>query len=216
MRANIDHPSGQLRPAWRGRLHATAAPVAIAAGALLVIFADGTSGRVAAAVFAVALAAVYAVSGTYHRLVCTPQTQQTLRRLDHAMIFVLIAGTYTPVCLLALPSAWGVPLLAFAWLGAACGVVLCLRWKARRFSNSLYLILGWGAIAVVPASLAGGLNVSLILLAAGGIAYTVGAVLFFTNRPRLAPTTFGYHEVWHAFTIAAGVTHFAAVGLLVA
>lgn len=193
-----------------------AAPVAAIAGALLVVFANGVSGRVAASVFAAAMVAVYAVSGTYHRLVCAPQTQQTLRQLDHAMIFVLIAGTYTPVCLLALPPSWGIPLLVFAWAGAACGVILSLRWKARRFSNSLYLILGWGAVTAVPVGLSGGVNMSLILLAVGGIAYTIGAVLFFTNRPRLAPSTFGYHEVWHAFTLAAGIAHFAAVGLLVA
>src|SRR5690606_10216107 len=120
------------------------------AGGALVHAAHGM-GRVAAAVFAVAMTAVYAVSATYHRLARTPTAQQWLRRLDHSMIYVLIAGTYTLVCLLAMERGWGTAILAAVWLGAAVGVVLALTWRARRLAAALYLVLGWLAVAAMPA-----------------------------------------------------------------
>jgi hemolysin III len=214
--ANIDHGSGALRPRWRGWLHAAGAAIFAPACLALVVAAPGGAARVGAGVFALALVAVYATSATYHLVARTPVWQRRWKRLDHSMIYVLIAGTQTPVCLLALPQAWAAPMLVLAWTGAAAGVVLALTWRAHRFGCALYLLLGWAVAVAMPTAVDRLDRSTLVLLGVGGAAYTVGAVLFFLKVPRLRPATFGYHECWHSFTLVAGIAHFAAVASMVA
>jgi hemolysin III len=205
------------KPRLRGRLHQWAFFVSIPAGIALVAVARGAEARVSAAIFTASLTALYGVSAAYHRGQWSERVRSRMRRLDHSMIFVLIAGSYTPVTLLALRPAWGVTLLALAWAGAAVGVVitvLCLeRWPVVGFT--MYLVLGWLAIVAAP-QLAHSLSKpELALLAAGGLLYTVGAVVLAGKRPDPRPAVFGYHEVWHTFVISASASHYALVLLLV-
>ena len=167
--------------------------------------------------FGLSLATVYGVSAAYHRLARTARAQRLMRRLDHSMIFVLIAGTYTPVCLLALPSGWRYPLLGLVWALAVFGVAI-KTWGTDTIlnaGNGLYLVMGWLALVAMPVMLRT-LSLWVIgLMVLGGVLYTIGAVMFFFRRPRLRPDVFGYHEVWHAFTVLAGASHFAMVALVV-
>ncbi len=140
-----------------------------------------------------------------------------MQRLDHSMIFVLIAGTYTPICLLGLPAAWGIPLLCGVWAVAIGGVTmkLCAFERFRPLQYALYPAMGWAAVFAAPALVHGLTGVQLALLFAGGLLYTVGIPVLLSGRPDPWPRTFGYHEIWHTFTVAAGVCHFATIGLLI-
>jgi hemolysin III len=200
-------------PTWRGRMHAWAFVCSLPAGLLLVLAAEHTAGRVATAIYVVSLAAMLGTSAAYHRLARSPKARRRLRRLDHSMIFVLIAGTYTPVCLLALPLAWGIPLLVVAWGLAALGIVCKAIGVERRVAlvNALYIILGWAAIATLPAVITSMPPLGLVLLVVGGVAYTLGSVVLLRHRPDPRPSVFGYHEVWHACTLVGVVSHFAMV-----
>ena len=201
----------------RGRLHEVAFFVSIPAGVALVALADTGKARFAAAVFAVGLAGVFGASAAYHRVAWSAPALRRMKRLDHSMIFILIAGTYTPLCLLALNGAWSVAMLATVWAGAITGIVL----KQvdvdgmRRLSGFLYIALGWVSIVALPQLFR---NMSLtgsVLVVAGGLLYTLGAIVFATKRPDPNPAVFGYHEIWHAFTAGAGLCHYAAVLLLI-
>ena len=139
-----------------------------------------------------------------------------IRQLDHAMVYVLIAGTYTPVCLLALPRNVGVPFLIAIWLAAALGITLKITWRAHKTSGAMYLVIGWAALIILPWSYHMAGFTSLLLFALGGIVYTVGAILFYLQRPQLKPLVFGFHEVWHVFTVVAVALQFAGVGVLIA
>jgi hemolysin III len=205
------------RPTWRGWLHTGAFLVAIPAGALLIIVARGASAKVGASIYVASLLLGFGTSAGYHRLAKRERTQQIMQRLDHSMIFVLIAGSYTPVCLLGLPTAWGVPLLCAVWVGAATGILLKQlafeKWKLLEYA--LYPILGWALVVATPALLRGMTAVELSLLLAGGLLYTIGIPVLVREKPDPWPGTFGYHEIWHTFTVAAGACHFATIGLLV-
>jgi hemolysin III len=201
----------------RGRFHEIAFFVSIPAGVALVALADTGKARFAAAVFAVGLAGVFGASAAYHRVAWSPPALRRMKRLDHSMIFVLIAGTYTPLCLLALNGVWGFAMLATVWAGAITGIVL----KQvdidgmRRLSGFLYIALGWVSIVILP-QLFRNLSVTAsVLVVAGGLLYTLGAIVFATKRPDPNPAVFGYHEIWHAFTAGAGLCHYAAVLLLI-
>jgi hemolysin III len=205
------------KPLLRGWLHQVAFFVSVPAGIALVAFAQGVEGHVAAAIFATSLTGLYGVSAAYHRGRWSVDTHRLLKRLDHSMIFVLIAGSYTPITLLALRPAWGVTLLAIAWTGAAVGVLITVlrleRWS--RVGFTMYLALGWLAVVATPQLLRSLSSVELALLVTGGLLYTVGAVVLACNRPDPRPAVFGYHEVWHTFVVGAGACHFALVLLLV-
>lgn len=200
-------------------MHAYAFAVAVPAGALLVLSASGTAATVAAIIYAASVLALFGMSAAYHRLAHSVKARAVMRRLDHSMIYVLIAGTYTPVCLLALPAAWGVPVLAVVWTGAIAGILVKTiafdRHRWRIAGNALYLVLGWTALAAVPAMVHSLTSAQLALIGAGGLLYTIGFPVLFLQRPNPWPRTFGYHEVWHTLTVAAGICHFAAVALLV-
>lgn len=205
------------KPRLRGRLHQVAFFVSIPAGIALVALARGAEARVGAAIFAASLTALYGVSAAYHRGQWSARALMVMRRLDHCMIFVLIAGSYTPVVLLALRPSWGISLLVVSWVGAAVGVVITVlrleRWPAVGFT--MYLVLGWLAILAGPQLAASLSGVELTLLAVGGLLYTVGAITLATHRPNPSPAVFGYHEIWHTFVVSASASHFALVLLLV-
>jgi hemolysin III len=200
-------------PRLRGRLHQVAFFVAVPAGVVLVTVAPTARARFAGAVFALSLAALYGASAAYHLGDWSAGSRLRAKRLDHSMIFVLIAATYTPFCLLSLTGPWSWILLGLVWSGAALGIGL----KALdvdgfgRTTSALYMVLGWAALLAAPAFFRQlGVDV-LVLLVVGGILYTIGAVMLLSRRPNPWPRWIGYHEVWHAMTIAAGTCHFAAV-----
>lgn len=205
------------KPRLRGRLHQLAFWISIPAGITLIGVARGVEAHVAAAIFAVSLSALYGVSAAYHRGRWSLVAQRRMRRLDHSMIFVLIAGSYTPITLLALRPAWGITLLALVWSGAVIGVIVTVtrleRW--RRVGFVMYLVLGWLAVVATPELVDSLDTLQLTLLATGGLLYTVGAVVLARHRPDPVPHVFGYHEVWHAMGVIAGGCHYALIFLLV-
>jgi hemolysin III len=204
---------GLVKPLLRGRIHAVGLMAAIPAGIVLVASARSAPARAGAAVFALSLIALYSASTAYHRLGRGERSQRILRRLDHSSIYLLIAGSYTPLCLVALPRAWGAFLLVLVWGAAITGVVmkLVLFDSCHRIGGVLYIAMGWAAVLATPAlvrSLDGG---TLGLLAGGGVLYTVGAIVLATRFPNPFPRVFGYHEVWHLMVVVAGVLHYAAI-----
>jgi hemolysin III len=187
----------------------------VGALAWLVRSAASVEGTVAAWVYGVAALLCYLTSSSYH-LARSDRARVVLRRADHSMIYVLIAGSFTPVCILAMGGWWRWIVLGAVWLGAVGGIALCITPRPRtpRFSTALYLILGWAGVAAVPALTRR--PVDLLLVITAGCLYTVGAVLFGRQRPRLRPSWFGYHEFWHAIGISAGALLFAVNLSLVA
>ena len=196
----------------RGLLHVYAFFIAIAAGIVLVTLAATTGGvrvAISCAIYSLTVCGVFGTSALYHRRVWSPRGYQVMRRLDHAMIFVFIAGTYTPFSVLLLPHTTAIVILSIVWGGAILGVGMKLitpnapRW----LSAPIYVALGWVAIFVLPEIARGGGTAALVLLLAGGMLYTVGAVLYALRRPNPWPKTFGHHELFHAFTLLAALCH---------
>ncbi len=207
----------EVRPTWRGRLHAWAFVTAIPLGIMLLFTAEHSTARVAAAIYAASLVALFGTSAAYHRLANCARSRRIMQRLDHSMIFLLIAGTYTPMCLLVLPPAWGIPVLCIVGSVALLGMGLKLFAfeHVRGLGSVLYIALSWAVIAALPV-LIHRLSLSeILLLFGGGVFYTGGAIIFSTRRPNPRPNVFGYHEVWHACTIAAGLCHFLTISLVV-
>lgn len=204
------------RPALRGTLHVAATVLAILGAAWLLLEANSPTGYVGAAVFATSLILLYGTSASYHQIRWRPRGRAVLKRLDHAMIFVLIAGTYTPFCL-DVSLAWGIPILSVVWGLAGAGVLVKLaRPDAPRWlSVTLYVSLGWVAFAAaseVVSRYAGG---PLALLVLGGVAYTIGGVVYALGRPNPWPRVFGYHEVFHALVVAGSALHYSAIAFYV-
>jgi hemolysin III len=198
-------------------LHEIAFFVSIPAGVALIALAQGAAAEVSAVIFATGITGLYGVSALYHRGNWSARRERVMKYLDHSMIFVLIAASYTPIALLALRPATGITLLTLAWVGAAVGIVVTIarldRW--RGLGLAMYLGLGWLAVIAAPQLIRSLTRPELVLLIGGGVLYTVGAVVLASNRPNPWPKTFGYHEVWHAFVIGAGACHYALVLLLV-
>lgn len=201
------------RPLLRGWFHLVAFVISVPAGVLVVASASSTRARAAAVVYAIALSALFAVSATYHRRAWSAAGRRRMRRVDHGTIFVMIAGCYTPLCLLALRGPASAALLVGAWVGAAIGLGLAISgWAEKRvFGLACYIGLGWILVFALPQltrelSLAG-----FLLLVAGGLTYTVGAVVLGTNWPDPFPAIFGYHEVWHVLVIAACLCHYLMI-----
>jgi hemolysin III len=214
---SLEVPNLLPKPSWRGRIHLAAFLLSVPAGLALVLQSEGLSAHVAAAVFALSLAGLFGTSATYHTGNWNPEIRARLRRLDHAMIFVLIAGSYTPITLLALQPAWGISLLVIVWTAAVVGVTLALaRFSAlHRVGGYLYIGMGWIVVIALPAIVRSLTAPQLALLFAGGVLYTVGAIALRMKRPDPRPLVFGYHEVWHALTVAAAACHFTLVAMLV-
>lgn len=201
-------------PRLRGVSHLWACLVALAAGVLLVSFAPSGTGRLAALIYAASLCGMLGASAAYHRLQrARPSIRALLRRLDHSMIFVLVAGTTTPFALLLLDGTASIVVLSAIWGGALLGVIFAAAWPTAPtwLRASLYVLLGWGAAASAPGVIAAAGLVPVVLLAVGGLLYTAGAVVYVRQRPDPVPTVFGYHEVFHVFVIAAAAVHFVAV-----
>lgn len=205
------------KPRLRGVLHAYAAPVAACIGLLFVVFAEGAKARTGTIIWALALTGLFTVSAIYHRGTWRPAVRAWWQRVDHSMIFVLIAGSYTPICLMVLEGAKSVALLAIVWGGALAGVVTRLLWHTapRWLFVPMYIALGWVAVAVMPDLAVGAPWSANALLVTGGVLYTLGAVVFATKRPNPSPQVFGFHEIFHALTIAAALCHTVAIALLV-
>jgi hemolysin III len=206
------------KPLLRGVSHEVAAAFALAGWVALVRTAPGPRAAFAAAVYGLALTAQFCVSALYHRPSWGIRARMVMRRLDHAAIFLLIAGTYTPVCLL-LPAAGGRLLLALVWAGALAGMIFSVVWPmAPKWLLALLGVgLGWAVVPMLPALRSAIGPGGLALLLAGGLAYTLGAIVYATRRPDPLPRVFGYHEVFHALVIVAAACHYLAVaGVVVA
>jgi hemolysin III len=206
------------KPRLRGRLHQVAFLVSIPAGIALVWAADSPLARVAALVYAISLAAMFGTSAALHRRHWSRRAWLRMDQLDRVMIYVLIAGSYTPVVLLALRPGWRVAFLALVWTVAAVGICLVLVWNRGRVifvtRMVLYLGLGWISVVLLP-QLADTIGLGRLALGVlGGVLYTVGVVVLIRRRPDPNPRVFGYHEVWHAFTLAAGACHYTLIWLL--
>jgi len=204
------------KPRLRGRLHQIAFIVWIPAGITLVALGRTALARVASGIYAVSVLVLYGVSASYHRLPWSPRARRWMQRLDHSSIFILIAGSYTPLCLLALHDAWRVSILATVWGVAVIGILLKMVRidKMDVVGMTLYLALGWTALVAMPEIVRGLRPAAIVLLFAGGLLYTVGAVLFSMHRPNPRPTVFGYHEVWHSMVIGGSLCHYVMVVLL--
>ncbi len=218
--AAVSIAAAELKPRLRGWLHAYAATVSVVSGAALVAVAASLRGDTAGAstsVYAATVTLLFGTSALYHRLRWGPRGHAVMKRLDHSMIFVFIAGTYTPIAALTLPHTTAVAVLTVVWVGAAFGVALKSAWPAapRWLSVPCYVALGWVAAFVFPDLLHNGGVAAFALLAAGGVVYTLGAVVYGLKRPDPWPGTFGYHEVFHLCTLVAALCHYVAIWLAV-
>jgi hemolysin III len=205
--------ASELKPRLRGVFHQWAFFVSLVAGAVLV--AAAPTGRAAAvgAIYATALAGMFGASALYHRVSWRPALLPWFRRLDHSMIFVLIAGTSTPVTVLALEGVLPVIVLAIVWGGALAGVLLKLVWLGapRRLVAAVYVVLGWVGVLLLPETVVSVGLAPALLFVAGGALYTAGAVIYMRQRPDPRPAVFGFHELFHVFVIAAALAHFIAI-----
>jgi hemolysin III len=208
-----------LKPRLRGVSHQWACVVFVGLAALLIVLASGAREHAGAAAFAGALVAMFGTSAVYHRVNWRSLTARMwLRRLDHAMIFVLIAGTYTPFGLLALEGAWRWSILSVVWAGALAAIVVALAWVGapKWLSAALGILLGWVGIVVVPQLVSAVGPLGMLLLTVGGVLYTFGALVYARRRPDPVPAVFGYHEVFHACVIGAAACQYAVVAMLIA
>ena len=196
-----------LVPRWRGRLHQVAFIVSIPLGLVLVALAGSAEARVAAVIYSAGVSGLYGTSAAYHRGRWSPSARRWMRRLDHSMIFVLIAATYTPFALLVLDGMASVSLMIGVWAAAGLGLVLGLTGVAEKpgVGIALYIALGWVALIAFPALLRELAWPQLILMVIGGVVYTAGAIGLGTRWPDPSPKVFGYHEIWHVMTLVAGV-----------
>ena len=205
------------KPRMRGVLHQFAAAVALGAGLVLVSMAPSARAATGAALFAVSLVTLFAVSATYHRVNWSLGARVWMRRMDHASIFILIAGTYTPVALMGLPEASGNSLLRAIWAGALLGVLQSLFWvnAPKVITAALAVGVGWTLVPFMGEAYRSLGATQLALILTGGVAYTMGAVAYALKRPNPRPGVFGYHEVFHALTIVGAGLHFIVVLQLV-
>lgn len=205
------------KPLLRGVLHQAAFFVALAVAPLLIIFADGARAKAASAVFAASVVACFGASALYHRVTWTPRVRLWMRRVDHAGVYLLIAGTYTPVALLVLRGAWRPTILAVVWGGAAAAIVLKFAWVGapKWLAVAIGLALGWVAVAALPQLVTRLAPWAAALLIIGGLAYTVGALVYARRRPDPIPEVFGYHELFHALTIVAVACQYVAIASIV-
>jgi len=207
-----------VKPRMRGMLHLIAFPVSVVAGAVLVLFVAGDAAeRWGCLIYALASAELFGVSALYHRGHWDARTHALLRRLDHSNIFLMIAGTYTPICLALLDGRARAAVLTVVWVGALAGIVFRVAWLSAPawLYTPFYVALGWVAVGVLPALAREGGPGIVAFIVAGGLAYSVGGVVYALRRPNPVPGVFGYHEVFHACTLAGYVCHYVAVVLAI-
>jgi hemolysin III len=197
--------------------HLVAFPLSIVSGVVVTIVAEGTTATVGAAIYAVTGVVLFGVSALYHRGHWDDETRALLRRLDHSNIFLLIAGTYTPLCLTLLDGTTRFVVLSVVWIGALAGVVFRVVWLTapRWLYTPFYVALGWVAVAVMPELARNGGGATAALLVVGGLAYSVGGLVYGLRRPNPWPATFGYHEIFHLGTLIGFSCHYAAIVLSV-
>ncbi|MDQ1636189.1 MAG: hemolysin [Frankiaceae bacterium] len=207
------HPGDLLRPRLRGWLHLVAAPVALVAG--IVLIAHGSPHRLAVTVYTVSVVGLFTTSALYHRVTWTPRARRRMKRLDHSMIFVLIAGSYTGFAAFALDKGAFKEILTLAWVGALAGVAFRMLWPSapRWVMTPPYVALGSVAVFWLPEMIHGAGVAAVVLVIVSGLVYTVGAAAYATRWPDLSPTTFGYHEVFHACTLVGALLHYLAIWL---
>ena len=206
------------KPRLRGVSHQWAFYVSLALGAALVVAAPAGQPRLAAAVYALSVAALFGTSALYHRITWASQAaRRWMRRLDHSMIFFLIAGTYTPFALLVLDGDLATVILVVVWAGALAGIFMKLLWidAPKALVAILYVAIGWVAVAAFPSMLDELGITGTALVVAGGLLYTAGALVYAVQRPNPAPTVFGYHEVFHALVILAAALQYAVIAFYV-
>jgi hemolysin III len=201
------------KPLLRGKLHLAVALLAPFGLVAMMLLSDSPRGYVGGAIFGATLIVCYSTSAGYHLAPWSRRLRGVMKRLDHAMIFALIAGTYTPFCLLVLGNGWGISVLCVVWGLAAAGMLMKLAWRSapRWLGVAAYLSVGWIALVASPpiaSALAPG---ALALLIAGGALYSIGGVVYALRRPDPFPRVFGYHEVFHALVVGGGAIHFALV-----
>ena len=207
--------TAEVKPKWRGWIHAGTFPVTIAAGIVLIVLAEGPWAKWASAVFMLTSMLLFGNSALYHRFNWKPRTKVVLKRIDHANIFLLIAGTYTPLALLALPPEKGFVLLAVVWAGALLGIGFRVFWitAPRWLYVPIYLLLGWAAVMYLGDLLAASVAM-MILVIVGGLLYSFGAVVYAMKRPNPWPGVFGFHEIFHTCTVLAFMCHWTATLLI--
>lgn len=206
-----------VKPLLRGWMHLVCFFLAIPAGVVVVALAESPRARFGAVIYAIALVALFGVSGAYHRGPWSPTWRRKMQRLDHATIFVMIAGSYTPLCLLVLERWVAVTMLVVAWSGAVVGAVLAYSSGniSRILRNGLYIAMGWFAMIATPQLVSGLTTTELTLVAVGGALFTLGAIGLATRWPDPFPRVFGYHEVWHTLVVAAVVCQFVALASVI-
>ncbi|WP_309102327.1 hemolysin III family protein [Microbacterium sp.] len=207
--------SVELKPTWRGWIHAGVFPIALIAGVVLILVADGGAAKWSAAVFMATSLLLFGNSALYHRFDWGPRTRIVLKRIDHANILLLIAGTYTPIATLALPPGKGTLLLTVVWAGTLVGILFRVFWinAPRWLYVALYLALGWAAVMYMADLLAA--NVAMMMLVVvGGLLYTGGAIVYAMKKPNPWPGRFGFHEIFHVCTVLAFLCHWFACLLI--
>ena len=205
----------EVKPRLRGWIHAATAPLTLAAGIVLVVLSPTATSRIGSAVFATSALVLFTVSAIYHRGTWSPRVWRLLRRLDHANIFLLIAGSYTPFTLLLLEGSERVVLLSVVWTGAILGVAFRVLWNdaPRWLHTPVYMALGWAAVFYLGDFVQSASTAVLVLMALGGGLYTLGGIVYGFRKPDPFPRWFGFHEVFHALTIVAFVSHYVGVSL---
>lgn len=202
-----------LKPRYRGFSHVVAVVFAVLLAPPLIVAAPGVLARVAVGIYAASIIGLFGISAAYHRKKWSARSERVMRRLDHSMIFVAIAGTYTPISTFALPVGTRGIVLALVWIGALAGIAVRLFWQAAPAAVTAvpYLIVGWTGLLVVNDLSAGLGGVGFSLLIAGGALFSIGALIYATRWPDLFPDTFGFHEVFHLFVIAGVAVHYVTV-----
>jgi hemolysin III len=206
---------GEVKPKLRGWMHAASAPLTLAAGVVLVVLSPTAPSRIGSAVFATSAVVLFTVSAIYHRGTWSPRVWLFLRRFDHANIFLLIAGSYTPFTLLLLDGSERVVLLSVVWTGALLGVLFRVFWNnaPRWLYTPIYMALGWAAVFYFGDFVQGASTAVVVLMAVGGGLYTLGGIVYGFQRPDPFPRWFGFHEVFHTLTIAAFASHYVGVSI---
>jgi hemolysin III len=208
----IEYDRADVKPTWRGWIHAGTFPLAIVLGVILIVAADGAAAKISSSVFVASSLLLFGISALYHRIDWSPTTKAVFKRLDHANIFLLIAGSYTPITVLALPHDKSVLLLWLVWVGAGIGILFRVFWigAPRWLYVPLYLLLGYASlIFIVDFFQANAVMMTLILV--GGLFYTVGAVIYGMKRPNPFPGKFGFHEIFHTLTLLAFLCHWTGI-----
>jgi hemolysin III len=208
----VEFQALETKPSWRGWIHAATFPIAIALGIILIVLADNIAAKVSSAVFVASSLLLFGTSALYHRINWSPKVKAIFKRIDHSNIFLLIAGSYTPITVLALPHDKAVLLLWLVWGGALLGVGFRIFWigAPRWLYVPLYVLLGWAAMMfIVDFFTANAVMMTLIMV--GGIFYTLGAVAYGLKRPNPFPGHFGFHEIFHTFTLLAFLCHWTGI-----